>query len=515
MGHVLDVRNLSVSFDAEDSNIFAVKNIHFQIAAGKTLALVGESGSGKTATSLAVMGLLENAAVTGEIFFAGQELISLAPEKMRLLRGQHVAMIFQEPMSSLNPVLSVGYQISEVLRLHKGLTKSQALLKSIELLREVGIENPEERVRSYPHEFSGGQRQRVMIAMAVAAEPQLLIADEPTTALDTETQKQILELLLNLKKKYGMSLLYVTHDLNIVQKIADETAVMWQGQIVEQGPTKTIFENPSNSYTKKLLESRFGDKKNIGDGSKTAVPFLEVKNLSKHFPLKSPVLRRTVGWVKAVDDISFSLKKGRTLGLVGPSGCGKTTLGRTLLRLLEPTQGQILFEGKDLGSLDKKSLRSFRQKIQIVFQDPYSSLNPRVRVGEALTEVMAAHDIGADAKERWRMAESLFNRVGLDVRRMTSFPHQFSGGQRQRICIARALAVKPEFIICDEAVSSLDATVRAQILQLLIELKEEFSLTYIFISHDPEAVKFFADDVAVMAGGRIVRQMPVSEFSGL
>ncbi len=534
MGPLLSLKKLSITFRNDDKSTSAVKNLDLSIPAGKVVGLVGESGSGKSVTSLSIMRLLsaQSAQVDGEILFAGKNLLALPETEMRQIRGQKISMIFQEPMTSLNPVFRIGYQLMEGLRLHKKLSAKEATEKAESLLEQVGLPQPKIKMRSYPHELSGGQRQRVMIAMAIACEPQLLIADEPTTALDVTIQRQILDLLQKLQADLGMAMLFITHDLALIRKMADTVTILNKGVAVENGATEDIFRNPQHPYTKGLLNCRpqvhpnarrlptvsdyisaDGKEKKFDVASlgvrtfaqnKNDTPLLSVKNLSKHYPAQSSFFFKPKTWIKAVDDVSFELHPGRILGLVGESGCGKTTLGRTLLRLIEPTSGQIFYRGEDLRQLAGEKLRSLRQKIQIVFQDPYSSLNPRMTIGRALTEPMKVHGLYGDSSERWKKAEELMNKVGLEAQHLKRYPHEFSGGQRQRVCIARALAVKPEFIVCDESVSALDVSVQAQILNLLLDLKDEFNLTYIFISHDLSVVRFIADEVAVMHQGRIV-----------
>lgn len=537
MSNLIEIQNLSVEFKTDDGIIKAVKNISFNIPEGKTVGLVGESGSGKSVSSLAIMRLIPNPpgkVTSGKIMFEGKDLLSLPESAMRDVRGNKISMIFQEPMTSLNPVFTVGDQIAETLILHEGLDKKKALERAVELLEQVGIPNPKERVHAYPHEMSGGQRQRVMIAMAIACKPDLLIADEPTTALDVTIQKQILDLIAKLQKQYQMSVLFITHDLGVIADIADEVVVMYRGDIVEQGQSEQIFTKPQHPYTKGLLACRpslernplrlptvsdfmtvDGKEKisNIEATKKEKVPrpmdakhpvLLEIKNVKKHFPLKKGILGNVKTWVNAVDDVTLNVRKGRTLGLVGESGCGKTTLGRTVLRLIEPTAGNILYNGVDVTTLDKEAMRNMRRKMQIIFQDPYASLNPRMTVGSAITEPMVIHNLGTNKSERLEMAGDLMKRVGLDPMMLNRYPHEFSGGQRQRICIARALAVKPEFIVCDESVSALDVSIQAQILNLLLDLQDEFNLTYIFISHDLAVVKFISDEIAVMYNGKVV-----------
>jgi len=534
---LVQVRNLSVEFRTDEGIVKAVKNISFDIPRGKTVGLVGESGSGKSVTSLAAMRLIPNPPgkiTSGEIWLDGQDLLKLTEPEMRKVRGNKISMIFQEPMTSLNPVFTVGDQIAETLILHQKLSKNAALEKSLDLLRQVGIPNPEERIKSYPHEMSGGQRQRVMIAMAIACEPDLLIADEPTTALDVTIQKQILDLLADLQKKMGMSILFITHDLGVIADIADEVVVMYRGDIVEKGTAMQLFKEPKHPYTKGLLACRPSLEKNprrlpvvsdfmtvdgkekpvdlsvLKQGKQTRViadnqpVLLQIKNVKKHFPLKKGFFGGVTNWVKAVDDVTLTVRRGRTLGLVGESGCGKTTLGRTILRLVEPTDGKIMYGETDITGLNREDMRAMRRKMQIIFQDPYASLNPRMTIGAALMEPMIIHGLGSSSDERLEMAGQLMQKVNLDRNMLNRYPHEFSGGQRQRICIARALAVKPEFIICDESVSALDVSIQAQILNLLLDLQEEMNLTYVFISHDLAVVKFISDEVAVMYNGKVV-----------
>jgi peptide/nickel transport system ATP-binding protein len=535
---LLKIENLSVEFKTDDGVVSAVKNISFEIPKGKTVGLVGESGSGKSVSSLAIMRLIPNPpgkVTSGKILYNGKDLLQLSEGDMRKIRGNKIAMIFQEPMTSLNPVFTVGDQISEVLILHKGMTKEQAWEKSIDLLNQVGIPNAKDRISAYPHEMSGGQRQRVMIAMAMANEPELLIADEPTTALDVTIQKQILDLMADLQKKYGMSILFITHDLGVIADIADDVVVMYKGNIVEKGASLEIFKNPKHPYTKGLLACRpsldraplrlptvsdfmteDGKEKTFNnadlkrektaravDEAKNPV-ILEIKNLEKHFPLKTGFFGNVKEWVKAVDSVSLKVRKGRTLGLVGESGCGKTTLGRTILRLIEPTKGSIVYNGQDITHLGASELRALRRKIQIIFQDPYASLNPRMTVGSAIAEPLIIHNLFPSKEAREKRVGELLHKVGLSADMANRYPHEFSGGQRQRICIARALAVEPEFIICDESVSALDVSIQAQILNLLQDLQQEFNLSYIFISHDLAVVKYISDEVAVMNKGKVV-----------
>ena len=542
---LLSLKDLAIEFKTDDGLIKAVKNISFDIPKGKTVGLVGESGSGKSVSALAIMKLIPSPPgkiTNGSIEFQGANLLKTSEAEMRKVRGNKISMIFQEPMTSLNPVFTVGDQIAETLVLHQGLNKEEALKRSIELMEQVGIPNPSERVKAYPHEMSGGQRQRVMIAMAIACEPDLLIADEPTTALDVTIQKQILELIADLQKKYGMSVLFITHDLGVIADIADEVVVMYRGDIAEKGTKEQIFTQPKHPYTKGLIACRPSLEKNAKrlptvsdfmteDGKEKKVELtleakpksprpitdenpviLEIKNLKKYFPLKKGLFGNVKSWVKAVDDVSLQVRKGRTFGLVGESGCGKTTLGRTLLRLVEATEGEVLYNGQNITKLSSSEMRELRKKIQIIFQDPYASLNPRMTIGSAIMEPMIVHRIGANKKERQKMAGDLLDRCGLHHSMLNRYPHEFSGGQRQRICIARALAVKPEFIVCDESVSALDVSVQAQILNLLLDLQEELNLTYIFISHDLAVVKFISDELAVMNEGKIVEMADCLEI---
>lgn len=537
--NLVEVKNLSIDFKTDDGVVKAVKNISFNIPRGKTVGLVGESGSGKSVTSLSIMRLIPNPPgeiSSGSITFDGTDLLKLRESKMREIRGNKISMIFQEPMTSLNPVFTVGDQIAETILLHQNVSKAEAHQKTLDLMKQVGIPDPEKRIKAYPHEMSGGQRQRIMIAMAIACNPALLIADEPTTALDVTIQKQILELLHDLQKKYKMSMLFITHDLGVIADIADEVVVMYRGDIVEKGTTEQIFKNPKHPYTKGLLACRPSLERNpvrlptvsdfmTSDGKeksfdvaahaqqKTIKPItdanpvlLELNDVKKHFPIKGGIFGGVKSHVKAVDGVSLQVRKGRTLGLVGESGCGKSTLGRTILRLIEPTEGQIKYNGVDIPSLNATELRKLRRKMQIIFQDPYASLNPRMTIASAIMEPMAIHGLGKNKEERMEMAAQLMDKVGLDRKFLNRYPHEFSGGQRQRICIARALAVQPDFIVCDESVSALDVSIQAQILNLLLDLQKEMNLTYIFISHDLAVVKFIADEVAVMYNGKVVEK---------
>jgi peptide/nickel transport system ATP-binding protein len=527
--NLLQVQDLDVRFriDRKSEPFRAVKGISFDIPEESTVALVGESGSGKSVSAMAILGLLpENAIVSPEsrILYGGRNLLQASLREMQDIRGKDISVIFQEPMTSLNPVFTVGEQIGEVLRLHMGLGLRQAQARAVELLNEVGIPNPKLRVGSFPHELSGGQQQRVMIAMAIACEPKLLIADEPTTALDVTIQKQILDLVAALQAKHRMSVLFITHDLGVVGDIADRVVVMQDGVIKEQGTVDDIFRHPKDAYTKALLSCRprldrrpkrlpviddflKGDPKvhleerHRGTSPEDAI-ILEVKNLDKTFFLKEGFFGKRA--VPAVKGVSFRLPKGKTLGLVGESGSGKTTVGLTVMRLHEATGGEVLFEGTNLLSLTEKEMMAYRRRIQIIFQNPYASLNPRFTVGQILLEPMRIHAIGADDRERIEMAYQLLRRVGLPEASFHKYPHEFSGGQRQRIAIARCLTMKPDVLICDESVSALDVSVQAQVLNLLQDLQDEYGLSYIFISHDLAVVKYISDRVMVMSEGELI-----------
>ncbi len=530
-GPLLKVSNLRVRFRIDKVNTFeAVKGISFEVPRNATVALVGESGSGKSVSSLAVMGLLPELTTiidpASRIEFNGQDLFSLSRAQRRDLCGKDISMIFQEPMSSLNPVFTVGYQLAEVLRQHKGMSGKQARARSIELLEEVGIPDPKTKIDAFPSQMSGGQQQRVMIAMAIACEPKLLIADEPTTALDVTIQKQIMELIANLQKKHQMSVLFITHDLGLVGEIADHVIVMRHGEVREMGPVQQIFTDAKDAYTQALLHCRppldarpmrlpviddyiagkvalasAGEQRQRGveAGDENV---LVVKNLSKSFFTRE-------GWFgkkefHAVRDVSFNLPRGKTIGVVGESGSGKTTVGLTILRLHKATSGQALFEGRDLISMSDQEYKAYKRRIQIIFQNPYASLNPRFTVGQILMEPMRIHQIGANDKERVEQSYQLLQKVGLPAQAFYRYPHEFSGGQRQRIAIARCLTMKPEILVCDESVSALDVSVQAQVLNLLQDLQDEYKMSYIFISHDLSVVKYMADQVMVMNKGQVV-----------
>ncbi|HTR85112.1 MAG TPA: ABC transporter ATP-binding protein [Reyranella sp.] len=511
---LLEVRDLSVRFGRGPTAVEAVKGVSFDIHRGETLALVGESGSGKSVTALSVLQLLPYPFAshpTGSIRFQGRELVGAGQRELLNVRGNRVSMIFQEPMTSLNPLHTIERQINEVLILHKGLNRDAARRRTLELLEQVGIPEAAKRLDAYPHQLSGGQRQRVMIAMALANEPDLLIADEPTTALDVTIQAQILNLLKSLQAKYGMALLFITHDLSIVRKVADRVCVMTQGRIVEQGKVFDVFDHPQHAYTRHLLSAE--PKGRPAPADPNAPQILTLDEIKVHFPIKRGVLRRTAGYVKAVDGVSLALREGHTIGLVGESGSGKTTLGLALLRL-EKSEGGIHFDGRDLQATPQRDIRPLRRQMQIVFQDPYSSLSPRMTVGEIVGEGLEVHGIGTP-DERAKMIDEALREVGLDPAANTGirdrYPHEFSGGQRQRIAIARALVLKPRFIVLDEPTSALDMSVQAQIVDLLRDLQRRHRLAYIFISHDLKVVRALADEVVVLQSGKVVERGPAEQ----
>ncbi|HPA36874.1 MAG TPA: ABC transporter ATP-binding protein [Chitinophagales bacterium] len=549
---LLEVKNLVTEFNTENGLVKAVDDVSFHVNKGEVIGIVGESGSGKSVTSLSIMRLIPNppGKITGgQINYYRNggtpvDLVKVSDAEMRSYRGNEISMIFQEPMTSLNPVFTCGNQVVEAIMLHQKVSKKQAEAKTLELFQKVKLPNPERILKAYPHQLSGGQKQRVMIAMAMSCQPKILIADEPTTALDVTVQKTILELINDLSKETGMSTIFITHDLGVIAEIADRVVVMYKGKIVEQGTVLEIFSNPKHPYTKGLLACRpplgkrlsklpviadFMEENNGVITEKTAdmnalvdafvvseaqtkrrfetlqqnTPILQLKNIQTWFPTKTNIFGKPLEYVKAVDDVSFDVHEGETLGLVGESGCGKTTLGRTILRLIEPTGGKAIFDGKDIFNLDQQELKQLREHMQIIFQDPYSSLNPRMTIGNAILEPMQVHKKYSNDAERKDKVIELLEKVNMKPEHFQRYPHEFSGGQRQRICIARALALNPKFIICDESVSALDVSVQAQVLNLLIQLREEFKFTYIFISHDLSVVKFMSDRMVVMNKGRI------------
>ncbi len=550
---LLEFKNLITEFHTEGNTVTAVNKISFTLNKGETIGIVGESGSGKSVTSLSAMRLIPSPPGIisgGEIVFhqkngSSTDLLSISEEEMRNFRGNDIAMIFQEPMTSLNPVFSCGEQVVEAIMLHQKLNYSDAKDLTISLFNEVQLPDPKRIFETYPHQISGGQKQRVMIAMAMSCQPSVLIADEPTTALDVTVQKTILELMQKLQKEHNMGIMFITHDLGVIAELADKVIVMYKGDIVEQGSVWDIFNTPKHPYTKGLLacrpplDKRYVFLPTVSDFMQTTddgkiidnnisvksftkklvisekdrdkkqkllfeqEPVLTVQNLKTYFPINNGFFGGVSSYVKAVNDVSFNVYPGETLGLVGESGCGKTTIGRTILRLEEPTAGEMIYNGKDIVKMRANELRAFRKNVQIIFQDPYSSLNPRMTIGEAIMEPMQVHGILENDAERKQKVEELLTKVSLDSNHFYRYPHEFSGGQRQRIGIARALAVSPKFIICDESVSALDVSVQAQVLNLLNDLKKEYGLTYIFISHDLSVVKYMSDRMIVMQEGKI------------
>jgi len=528
---MLSVKNLSISFKSNQGENTVVHGVSFDLKEQQILGIVGESGSGKSVTALAVLGLLsENATISGDIIFNDCSLKTISKKEFRKIRGNKISMIFQEPMSSLNPSLTCGFQVQEILLQHKNLSKKETKNQVIELFKKVKLPRAETIFNQYPHQLSGGQKQRVMIAMAIACKPQILIADEPTTALDVTVQKEIIELLKELQQETSMSIIFITHDLALVSEIADEVLVMYQGEIVEKGEVSQVFKSPVHNYTKALINSkptlseRLKKLPTVYDFMEGTLqnevytkaeraeyhqkiynnkPLLEVQNLATYFNSGKSWIFGKENIVKAVDAVSFQLFEGETLGLVGESGCGKTTLGRTILHLEKAEKGKIFYKQNDITSLSKKELKSFRKEVQIIFQDPFSSLNPRIPVGEAIMEPMKVHGILNSNKERKEYVLTILEQVGLLEEHFYRYPHEFSGGQRQRIGIARAIVLKPKLIICDESVSALDVSVQAQVLNLLNELKQDFGFTYIFISHDLSVVKYMADQLVVMNKGEI------------
>jgi microcin C transport system ATP-binding protein len=500
---LLSIRDLHIGFRRADSLREVVHGAALEIAPNETLALVGESGSGKTVTAQAILRLMPESLIAypkGRILFEGRDVLQMNEEGLRGLRGNRIGMIFQEPMTSLNPLHTVERQLGETLWLHKGLTASQAAPISRDWLRRVGLRNPEEQMSSYPHQLSGGERQRVMIAMALANEPRLLIADEPTTALDVTIQAQILELIKELQRELSMAVLFITHDLSLVRRIADRVAVMHDGVIVETGPVHDIFARPQDPYTRKLLEAEPKGEPPEPEPAREAV--LKVEELKVWFPIQRGLLRITRGHVKAVDGVSFTLRKGQTLGVVGESGSGKTTLGRALIRL-ESSEGYIWFDGKQVDQLDARDVRPLRRQMQVIFQDPYGSLSPRMAVEQIIGEGLEIHKIGTPG-ERERLIVDTMREVGLDPEDRHRYPHEFSGGQRQRIALARALVLRPQLLILDEPTSSLDRTIQFQVIELLKSLQRRHGLTYIFISHDLAVVKSLCHDIVIMREGKVV-----------
>lgn len=550
---LLEIKNLVTEFRTEDEIVKAVNDISFTLNKGETIGIVGESGSGKSVTSLSIMRLVPNPPgriASGEMIYHSKskgivDLAKISEKEMRELRGNEVAMIFQEPMTSLNPVYTCGNQVMEAIMLHQKVSKQEAKEKTIALFKQVQLPRPENIFDTYPHQISGGQKQRVMIAMAMSCNPSILIADEPTTALDVTVQHTILELMQSLQEEHEMGIVFITHDLGVIAELADKVVVMYKGKIVEQGSVWDIFSNPQHPYTKGLLACRPPlnkrlhwlptvpdfmkvDENGVMTESSATVeevsnkfiysteeraayhktlyaqePLFQLKNLKTYFPIQTNFWGKAQSFVKAVDDVSFDVYPGETMGLVGESGCGKTTLGRTILRLIEPTSGDIVFKGKNITKLGSKEMRALRKDMQIIFQDPYSSLNPRITIGDAIMEPMTVHGILSDERQRKNRVIELLERVNMNESHFYRYPHEFSGGQRQRICIARALSLKPQFIICDESVSALDVSIQAQVLNLLNELKKEFNFTYIFISHDLSVVKFMSDRMVVMNKGKI------------
>ncbi len=516
---LLEVKHLTTCIGTDENKVNVVDDVSFAIKKGETFVLLGESGSGKSISALSIMRLLPPAVKinSGEVILNGQDLFQLPESKMRDIRGAKIGMIFQEPQSSLNPVLTAGQQISETLFRHQNLSKEKCIKRSIELLDAVGIPEPDRRINEYPHQFSGGMKQRIMIAMALAGEPELLIADEPTTALDVTIQAQVLELLNQLQKDTGMAILFITHDLGVTSQMADHVAVMRQGKIVEAKNKQSLFANPEHPYTLQLFDAIPSWDKRQSENNEVEVKrtdnhcLLKVRDLKVHYPIKKGVFKRVVGHVRAVDGVTIDVHAGETVAVVGESGSGKTTMGKGILQLLQTTAGEVLYEGKDLSELDAAALRKKRSEIQIVFQDPYSSMNPRMMIRDILQEGMLAQGIGETQHDRDQLSIELLEQVGLLEEHLLRYPHEFSGGQRQRICIARSLAVKPKLIICDEPTSALDVSVQAQILELLRKLQKEYQLGYLFITHNISVVEYIAHYVAVMYQGKIVEQGDVEQ----
>lgn len=547
---LLKIEQLKMFFHSRHRTVRAIDDISLKIEAGQTLGVVGESGSGKSMTAMSILQLIPmppGKFEGGIIHFDGKNLLGMQKKELRQIRGRDISMIFQEPMTSLNPVFTAGEQVAEAIRTHQTVSKAEAKKRVLDLFNEVGIKDPERRYDSFPHQMSGGQKQRVMIAMALASNPKLLIADEPTTALDVTIQKQILELLMKLRDSRQMAILFISHDLGVIAEISDDVAVMYRGKIVEYGPVEQILTNPQHPYTKGLLSCRppldvrvdrlrtvadfLNGKEELNELGiaksshiytqeevdarriklESRPPILEVKDLQVHFPIRKGFLGRVADYVRAVDGISFKVHKGQTLGLVGESGCGKTTTGRAIIRLVDPTAGEVKFEGTDFLKLKGAELRAARKRIQMIFQDPYSSLNPRMTVKNIVMEGMIIHNIFSTAKQREDETVKLLEQCGMPADALNRFPHEFSGGQRQRIAIARTLAVKPDLIICDESVSALDVSVQAQILNLLKDLQDQLDVAYIFISHDLSVIKHISDEIAVMNKGVIVEAGPAEQ----
>ncbi|MFO1036711.1 MAG: ABC transporter ATP-binding protein [Geminicoccaceae bacterium] len=509
---LLQVKDLSVTFAVEGRVLEAVKRVSFDLDRGQTLAIVGESGSGKSVTALSLLQLLPYPKARhpeGSIRLDGQEIVGAPERVLRRLRGDRAGMIFQEPMTSLNPLHTVERQISEVLFIHRGLGRAAARARALELLHLVGIARPEERLASYPHQLSGGQRQRVMIAMALANEPDLLIADEPTTALDVTIQAQILKLIKDLQARLGMAVLLVTHDLTIVRSFADRVAVMTKGEMVEQGSVETVFTNPRHAYTRHLLASE--PKGTPRPADPAAKPLVTGRDVKVHFPVRRGILKRQVDAIRAVDGVDLTVREGHTVGVVGESGSGKSTLGLALLRLIQ-SQGDIIFADRPLQGLSWNELRPLRREMQIVFQDPFGSLSPRLSVAQIVEEGLALHRIGADAKDRRKLVAGILEEVGIDPATMDRYPHEFSGGQRQRISIARAMVLKPRFVVLDEPTSALDMSVQAQIVDLLRDLQTRYGLAYLFISHDLRVIRAMSHEVLVMKDGKIVERGPTERI---
>ncbi len=509
---LLSVRDLSVAFHQGGKETLAVDHVSFDIAPGEVVALVGESGSGKSVSAASILRLLPYPAAShpsGQVLFEGRDLMTASERELRAVRGNDITMIFQEPMTSLNPLHTIEKQIGEILGLHQAIAGDAARVRTLELLRQVGIRDPEKRLTAYPHELSGGQRQRVMIAMALANRPKLLVADEPTTALDVTVQAQILDLLRQLKADHGMSMLFITHDLGIVRKFADKVCVMTRGKIVESGPVEDIFTNPQHDYTKKLLASEPRGEPPVLDETKPVV--MQGDDIRVWFPIKSGFLRKVVDHVKAVDGVDLVLRAGQTLGVVGESGSGKTTLGLALSRLIA-SKGRISFVGKEIDGYSFAEMRPLRDRLQIVFQDPFGSLSPRMSVGEIIAEGLKVHERALSAAERDARVCWALDEVGLDTATRWRYPHEFSGGQRQRIAIARAMVLKPRFVMLDEPTSALDMTVQAQVVDLLRDLQKKHDLAYLFISHDLRVVKALANEVIVMRAGKVVEQGPAAEI---